>query len=106
MEQVFVAQHPTEAHLVRGLLEANGIVAVVHGEILFSVRGETPMTADTLPSVWVAESDAARARALLAEYGPHASPSGAIAWICPSCGERIEAQFTECWRCAAGRRNE
>lgn len=40
VKQVFVAQHPTEAYLVQGLLEANGIVAEVHGESLFSARGE------------------------------------------------------------------
>jgi hypothetical protein len=21
-------------------------------------------------------------------------------WQCPGCGERIEAQFSQCWRCA------
>ena len=68
--QVFVAQHPTEAHLVQGLLEANGIVAEVHGESLFSARGEAPATPDTLPSVWVLDDDQAeRARVVLAEYG-------------------------------------
>ena len=53
MKQVFVAQHPTEAHLVQGILEANGIAAEVHGESLFGARGEAPPTPDTLPTVWV-----------------------------------------------------
>lgn len=22
-------------------------------------------------------------------------------WVCPTCGERIENQFSECWKCAA-----
>lgn len=106
MKQVFVAQHPTEAHFVKGLLEAVGIAAEVHGESLFSVRGEAPATPDTLPTVWVLdESDAARALVVLAGYGPdvtggeHQEP----AWPCPSCGEQVESQFTECWHCGAGR---
>ena len=106
MKQVFVAQHPTEAYQVKGLLEANGIVAEVHGESLFSARGEAPATPDTLPSVWVLdESQASMAALVLAEYGSQQA-SAAIqgtAWLCPTCGERIEFQFTECWRCGVGR---
>ena len=103
MEQVFVAQHPTEAHLVRGLLEANGIVAVVRGESLFGARGEAPVTPDTLPSVWVDDSDASRARVVLAEHGPREATGQGTAWRCPACSERIEPQFTECWHCGAVR---
>ena len=106
MKQVFVAQHPTEAHLVRGLLEANGIQAEVQGESLFSVRGEAPATPDTLPSVWVSDDgEATRALAVLADYGRQegTAPNQGMAWTCPACGERIEPQFTECWHCGAGR---
>lgn len=101
MKQVFVAQHPTEAHFVRGLLEADGIPAEVHGESLFGVRGEAPATPDTLPSVWVADdSDAPRAALILAEYGRQEIPDRARAsWVCPNCGEDVEVQFTECWHC-------
>jgi hypothetical protein len=102
-KQVFVAQHPTEAHLVRGLLEANGITAEVQGESLFSVRGEAPATPDTLPSVWVLdEGDATRALVVLKEFERGATSQGEV-WTCHNCGERIESQFTECWHCGAGR---
>jgi hypothetical protein len=106
LKQVFIAQHPTEAHLVRGLLEASGIEAEVHGAGLFSVRGEAPATPDTLPSVWVLDdSEVARARVLLAKYGSREETRAhdSAAWTCAACGERVELQFTECWRCGAGR---
>ena len=104
MKQVFVAQHPTEAHLVRGLLEANGIAAEVHGESLFSTRGESPASADTLPTVWVTdEGDAARAQDVLAPYGPRPASNESTTWVCGTCSEKIESQFTECWRCGASR---
>ena len=107
MKQVFVAQHPAEAHLVQGLLEANGIVAEVHGESLFGARGEAPVTPDTLPSVWVVEDgEASRAQDVLAEYGSRAVAGAVAAWACPACGERIELQFTECWHCGASRLDE
>lgn len=53
MKQVFVARNPAEAHIVKGLLESRGIPAEVHGESLWGTRGETPLTPDTAPSVWV-----------------------------------------------------
>jgi hypothetical protein len=105
-KQVFVAQHPTEAHMVRGVLEANGITAEVHGESLFSVRGEAPATPDTLPTVWVLdESESTRALNVLAEYERRESPATRqdAAWMCHACGEQVESQFTECWHCGAAR---
>jgi len=53
MKQVFVARDPVEAHLVKGMLEARGIGVEIRGEALWGTRGETPLAADTLPSVWV-----------------------------------------------------
>jgi hypothetical protein len=109
VKQVFVAQHPTEAHFVRGLLEADGIEAQVQGESLFGIRGDGPFTPDTLPSVWVLnESDVPRALALLAEYGHEEGPGAGRAgsWRCPGCAEQVELQFTECWHCGASRPSE
>ena len=69
MQQVYTAAHPTDAHLVKGFLEAHGIRAIVRGEAIFGLRGEVPMTADTLPTVWVFdESAVGRAQELIAEF--------------------------------------
>ena len=102
MQQVFVAQHPTEAHLVRGVLEAEGVLAVVQGESLFSARGEAPVTPDTLPSVWVInDADATRAVELLADYRLRAAAGGRATtpWVCSACGEEVDGQFSACWKC-------
>jgi len=104
MRRVYVAQHPADAHMVRGLLEAEGIAAVVRGEALFSVRGLTPVTADTLPSVWVLDPlDAARAIELIDAPPPGASSPARLdrAWRCPACNEYVGPEFTACWRCGA-----
>lgn len=69
MRTVFTAQSPAEAHLVAGLLEDAGIRCVVEGEALFGVRGDIGLGASSLPSVSVADEDAARAVEVLA---PHA----------------------------------
>jgi hypothetical protein len=43
--------------------------------------------------------DVLRARALIDEA--LRPVTGAEAWTCPGCGEQIEPQFAQCWRCAA-----
>lgn len=105
MKKVFVARHPAEAHLVRGMLEAHGIAVDLRGEALFNVRGEVPVTPDTLPTVWVLdEADASRALSVLADAAARWTASASEpAWTCAACGEQIEALFTECWRCGATR---
>jgi hypothetical protein len=102
MTQVFIAQHPTEAHLVAGLLVSQGIGAEVRGESLFNVRGEVPVTPATLPTVWVIDDrDADSAREILRDQRPAASAdvSAEPPWKCANCGEQVEPQFVACWNC-------
>jgi len=105
MIKIFTAQHPTEAHLVKGLLETEGIVAEVQGERLFAVRGEVPITEDTLPTVWVDDASAERAVAIIEDYARRNAPADTLdtPWRCPSCAELVEPQFESCWKCGTDR---
>ncbi len=106
MKRVYTAHDPTEAHLVKGLLEAEGIEAIVQGEHLFPLRGSLPVTSDTNPSVWVAnDMDFNRGRTIAQAYdhGARADREGAPHWRCLRCGENLEGQFTACWKCGATR---
>ncbi len=108
MTKVFVAQHPTEAHLVAGLLSSQGIGAEVRNESLFNVRGEVPVTPATLPTVWVLnDQDADSALQILRDYTPSQSDATAEPpWTCGHCGEQVEAQFEACWNCNTPRPSE
>ena len=102
MRQVYSAQHPTEAYYVKGLLESQGISCDVRGDALFSARGELPVTTETAPSIWIFdESRFGEAREIIKDYecSLKEDTSHDPGWICQSCGEESEAQFTECWRC-------
>ena len=105
MTRVYVARHPADAHLFKGILENQGIEALVRSEALFGARGEAPVTFDTLPSVWVMDDDdATRARTLADEYTQGDQASGPRpTWRCAVCREVIEGQFSECWNCGATR---
>lgn len=106
--KVYTARDAPEAHFLRQLLESQGIAATVVGEMLGQALGELPLTADSLPSVWVEADDADRAAMLTADFDrrsrtpPPARPN----WICPTCGEAVEEQFTHCWSCQSPRQAE
>jgi hypothetical protein len=98
--RVYSSYDLVAAHHARNLLEAEGIRAEVRNERLSSAMGELP-PAECQAEVWVLEAgDAARAERLLREGVRASGPP----WSCAGCGERIEPQFTQCWRCGATRR--
>jgi NAD-dependent SIR2 family protein deacetylase len=97
VRRVFSSHDLIAAHHAKNLLESAGIRAEVRNERLASAMGELP-PAECQAEVWVAEeSDVALAERLLREG---VSVTGEP-WSCPRCGERLEPQFTACWRCGA-----
>ena len=102
MKRVHTARHPAEAHLVKGMLEAEGIRATVLGDQLYGAYGELPV----LPTVWVLDETLARhADALVVDFlrGAAAQRHRGERWTCAHCGESLEGQFTDCWNCGASR---
>jgi hypothetical protein len=97
MEKVFVAQNPVEAHLVLGLLEAEGIAAEVRGEALFTTLQGGASASALLPAVWADPGQRDAAEVVLARYRQGGIQAGA-SWAC-ACGELLEAQFSHCWKC-------
>lgn len=66
MVPVYDADHATDAHLIRHLLEEAGIPCYIRGEHLQGALGELPVFGTM--SVCVAEPDAGRARALVRDW--------------------------------------
>jgi hypothetical protein len=97
---IFTARDGVEAHFVRGLLQQQGIPATVVGDTpIVSFR---PMTRSGSPQVVVPAEHETAAGEVVALYrrGEHrALPQNEPSWKCPSCGEMIEPQFTDCWNC-------
>ena len=102
MKLVHTAKHPTEAHLIKGMLEAEGIRAAVKNDHLYGAYGELAV----LPTVWILDDAlATHADRLVVDFlrGTAASKYGHERWTCAKCGEMLEGQFTDCWHCGAGR---
>ena len=111
MQPVYTARDEMDANFVQGLLRQEGIEALVQGQALGSAWGTMPLSAESLPTVWVEDGDVERARPLIETYRQtdRANADESVAdrarstWACPNCGERVEEQFTQCWKCGHAR---
>lgn len=91
--------HALQAQHFANVLAAAGIACEVRNTTLAGAIGDIPWL-ECAPQLWIANAlDEPRARQLLAEL---ALPSTGAAWRC-ACGETIEAQFAQCWKCGAAR---
>jgi hypothetical protein len=100
VKKIYIARDPTDAGLIRGMLESYGIAVEVRGEALWGARGLIPITADTAPSIWVREDDADKARALIDAKDPTVTLVRE-AWTCDRCGEDVDPELYECWACGS-----
>jgi hypothetical protein len=97
--KVYTAESVVEIAHLRNVLESAGIACDVRNDRLGGVVGEIPFV-ECWPQLWVRHAgDVLRARSLIDDA--LRPGTGAEAWTCPGCGERIEPQFAQCWRCAA-----
>jgi uncharacterized OB-fold protein len=58
---------------------------------------------EAVPELWIKDdSRLAEAMEIKKDYlGPQ--PAQGVAWTCPKCGEKIEPQFTSCWKCGTAK---
>ncbi len=110
LKKIYEADGPGDAHVLRGLLEVEGIDAVIRGDDMVPLQGGSLAFVEIRTSVWVLDDDAARyarAVAIADEYAARkqapAAAEGVGGWRCRSCGETVEEQFTACWSCGADR---
>lgn len=101
MKKIYTAKNPLDAHLLKGVLSSYNIDAHIRGESLFAIRGEIPVTEDTLPTVWVDDAvpDETIAEIVATFDRPSPHRGHEEGWRCGSCGEYLDPQFSSCWKC-------
>jgi hypothetical protein len=101
MLRVFSHPDPAIAALVAGVLDAEGIAAMVRSTSYGAAMGELPPVA-SWAEVWIADADrAADAAAITRRAMPGDDAVEAAPWTCPSCGESVDGVFGACWACGA-----
>ena len=98
MKRIFRAASLVEVAHVRNLLLTAGIQSELRNQYSAGALGDLPMF-ETWPQLLVDDDDESAALRVLARA---AVPASGDAWTCPACGERLEPQFTSCWRCSDG----
>lgn len=97
----FTLADRAQAHLLKELLEREGVACLLRNEQLFAALGEIPFL-ECLPELWVVDDEVwPRARLLLDNW--LREEAQADAWSCPACGEWLEGQFGACWKCGRER---
>ena len=66
LAEVYRAKDSAQAHLLKSALEDAGIRALVEGDLLQGALGEIPVGWSTAPRIMVEDSDAPKAREILA----------------------------------------
>jgi len=89
------------AGLFRERLAQEGVACLVRNDDLVSVMGEIPLV-ECFPELWVLDDETwPRAKLLLDAWLAAAVPQPH--WNCPGCGEKLEGQFSSCWKCGRER---
>lgn len=96
---VYNASDMLDAHLVKGLLERQGIQCTLKGLPLLGAMGELPTNVMEIPVQVMAEHQYSaleiieqRSQIVVTDY-----------WYCQHCGEPNPMSFETCWQCAMER---
>ena len=87
---------------LRAILEDHGIVCIIKNEHLSGAAGELPPI-ECWPELWVTDDSDYTNACKLIKDALNANDRDSQTWSCPSCGEVIEGQFTDCWNCGQSR---
>ena len=90
---------PIEANLLKGLLDSEGVPAVVTGAGLVGAYSGVPKVCDV--RLLVPERFRDQAAGVLERYQQERSAGGE--WTCAGCGEVNAATFESCWACGRER---
>lgn len=105
MKIILSSPIPGEIAQLRNMLESAGITCFTRNEISAGLSPEVPLSEST-PELWI-QDDHHLAEALEIKRAWKASaPAGGSDWVCPTCGETSEPQFSSCWKCGAARKDE
>lgn len=88
---------------LRNMLENEGIrCEILRDHLLGTIGGLPPV--ECWAELWVLDdSQLDQARYIVEKSMEGAQEGTDDAWTCGGCGEEVEAQFMECWKCGFGK---
>ena len=101
MKKVYTSSDNVLIGYLRGILEDQKISCLIKNEMLQGGIGEIPAH-ESWPEIWIIDDNEEQLAKTIIEQAL-APKKWQREWQCPSCGEWIESQFTECWKCNSPR---
>jgi len=101
MKRVYSAEHGLMTEHIKDILQEEGISCMIKNLNLAGALGELPPI-ECWPEVWILEDDDYDRASSIVEDLIKESDEYRIPWLC-QCGEKIEGQFTDCWKCGTTR---
>ncbi len=101
MKRVFSAEHGLMTEHIKDILQEEGISCIIKNLNLAGAVGELPPI-ECWPEVWILEDDEYDRASSIVEDLIKESDEYRTSWLC-QCGEKIEGQFTNCWKCGMAR---
>jgi hypothetical protein len=105
MKKVFTTKDPLMIGHLKNVLATFDIKCITKNYELSSAAGELPPI-ECWPELWVVDDHRqTEAEAILRKT---LAPLESVkrSWLCIGCGEEIEGQFSECWKCGRSRGHE
>ena len=101
MKKVYTSSDNVLVGYLQGILQDQKINCLIKNEMLQGATGEIPAH-ETWPEIWVMDDNEEQLAKRFIEQA--LTPNNSYRdWKCLSCGEWIESQFTECWKCNSSR---
>lgn len=100
MQRIYSAGDSVTIDYLQSVLDAAGIESLIKNQYLSGAAGGLPPN-ECWPELWIADEShyEESLRLIAAALAPPARDL--CDWTCPGCGELIERQFGECWKCGA-----
>jgi anaerobic ribonucleoside-triphosphate reductase len=102
MQRVYSSPERSMVYHLKNILENHGIESTVLGEYRGGVvGGVAPL--DAWMELWVLDEQRLEAAQQIVETTLKYVQTAQETWRCQNCGEELEGQFAQCWKCGADR---
>jgi hypothetical protein len=100
VKRILSSPNLIEISQLEDTLERAGIACFIRNENSAGLAPEIPISEST-PELWIQDDHKlVEAVQIKSDWQASVKVVG-DAWVCPTCGETSEPQFTSCWKCGA-----
>ena len=98
MRQLHSSPNTALVNHLRSILESLGTPCRVRGEFLSAAVGELPPI-ECWAELWVIDDDRYDDAMDIIRRAAKGEDDTSVPWTCDGCGEEIDGNFGECWKC-------